>query len=185
MLVVVFALNVFATAATVVFIPVWARDVLHSPQGFGGTLGAYAGGALLGTLLFTLLAERLPQYPAFVIGGLVSCVPRLLVLALSDSLFVVIAVNVLAGIGISSVNPILGAALYQRVPDALQTRVIGLCGTVCFTGVPIGALASGWAVSRVGLHTALLTAVVVCVAVLAWPLLSQRRIRLKLSVRPG
>jgi MFS family permease len=184
MLVVVFALNVFATAATVVFIPVWARDVLHSPQGFGATLGAYAGGALVGTVLFTMLAERLPQYPAFVIGGLVSCVPRLLVLALSDSLLVVIAVNVLAGVGISSVNPILGAALYQRVPDDLQTRVIGLCGTVCFLGVPIGALASGWAVTRVGLHTALLGAVALCLAVLAGPLLSRRRMRLKLAVGP-
>jgi len=138
---VVFALNVFSSAATMVFIPVWAREVLHSPEALGLALGAFAGGALVGTLLFTVLAERLPQYPAFVVGGLISSVPRLLVLALSDTLSVVIAVSVLAGLGIACVNPILGAAMYQRVPDALQTRVIGLCTTVCFTGVPIGALA--------------------------------------------
>jgi MFS family permease len=179
---VVFALNAFATAATAVFLPVWARDVLHSPEGLGLALGGYAGGALTGTLVFTLLADRLPQYPVFVIGGVVSCVPRLLVLALSDTLLVVVAVSVLAGMGIASVNPILGAALYQRVPDALQTRVIGLCGTVCFTGVPIGALAGGWAVTQLGLHSALLGAVLVCLAVLAGPLLVQWRTRLDLSV---
>jgi predicted MFS family arabinose efflux permease len=137
---------------------------------------------LAGTVLFTMLADRLPQYPTFVIGGLVSCVPRLLVLALSDTLPVVLTVSVIAGVGIASVNPILGAAMYQRVPDALQNRVIGLCTTVCFAGIPIGALASGWAVSRMGLHNALLTAVVACVAVLTGPLLSQRRVRLELLV---
>lgn len=182
MVTVVFALNAFATAATAVFLPVWARDVLHSPEGLGLALGGYAGGALTGTLVFTLLADRLPQYPVFVIGGVISCVPRLLVLALSDTLLVVVAVSVLAGMGIASVNPILGAALYQRVPDALQTRVIGLCGTVCFTGVPIGALAGGWAVTELGLHSALLAAVLVCLAVLAGPLLIQWRTRLDLSV---
>lgn len=179
---VVFALNVFATAATAVFIPVWARDVLHSPEALGLALGAYAGGALAGTLVFTLLADRLRQYPVFVIGGVISCVPRLLVLALSDTLLVVVAVSALAGVGIASVNPILGAALYQRVPDALQTRVIGLCGTVCFTGVPIGALVGGWAVTQLGLHNALLAAVLVCLAVLAGPLMIQWRTRLDLSV---
>jgi predicted MFS family arabinose efflux permease len=179
---VVFALNVFATAATAVFIPVWARDVLHSPEGLGLTLGAYAGGALAGTLVFTLLADRLPQYPVFVIGGVISCVPRLLVLAVSDTLLVVVAISVLAGMGIASVNPILGAALYQRVPDDLQTRVIGLCGTVCFTGVPIGALVGGWAVTQLGLRSALVAAVLVCAAVLAGPLMIQWRTRLDLSV---
>ncbi len=179
---VVFVLNVFATAATAVFIPVWARDVLHSPEALGLALGGYAGGALGGTLLFTLLADRLPQYPVFVIGGLISCVPRMLVLALSDTVLVVVVVSVLAGMGIASVNPILGAALYQRVPDDLQTRVIGLVGTVCFTGVPIGALAAGWAVSGLGLHAALLAAVLACLVALAGPLAAQRRDRLEESV---
>jgi MFS family permease len=166
----------------VVFLPVWARDVLHSPEALGLALGAFAGGALVGTFVFTVLAERLPQYPAFVVGGLISCVPRLLVLALSDTLSVVIAISVLAGLGIACVNPILGAAMFQRVPDALQTRVIGLCTTVCFTGAPIGALAGGWAVTGLGLRGALLGAVLLCVAVLTGPLLAQRRVELDLQV---
>ncbi|HEV2887603.1 MAG TPA: MFS transporter [Jatrophihabitans sp.] len=179
---VVFTLNVFSSAATVVFIPVWARDVLHSPEALGLTLGAFAAGALGGTLLFTLLAERLPQYPAFVVGGLLSCAPRLLVLELSDTLPMVIVVNVVAGIGIASVNPILGAAMFQRVPDVLQTRVIGLCTAVCFIGAPIGAVAGGWAVTRFGLHSALFGAVLLSIAVLLGPLLAQRRVRLNLQV---
>jgi predicted MFS family arabinose efflux permease len=137
---------------------------------------------LLGTVIFTWLAERLPQYPAFVIGGLISCVPRLLVLGLTDSLLIVLIISIVSGVGISSVNPILGAAMFQRIPDALQTRVIGLCTTVCFTGVPIGALASGWAVTRFGLHNALLGAATLCLAVLAGPLLSQRRFALAVEV---
>ena len=182
MLLTVFAINVFANAATLVFIPVWARDVVHSPEAIGLILGAFAAGALGGTLVFTIVAERLPQYPTFLIGALVSCSPRLFALGFSHSLPVVLVVCLLAGIGISTVNPILGAAMYERVPDALQTRVIGLCTTVSFTGIPIGALAGGWSVSRFGLHHTLLGAAVACLLVNLAPLLYQRRVSLAVPV---
>ncbi|MGI8665176.1 MAG: MFS transporter [Jatrophihabitans sp.] len=178
----VFVINIFGNAATLVFIPVWARDVLHSPEALGLTLGSYAAGALLGTLAFTVLAERLPQYQTFLLGALVSCAPRLLALGVSHSLALVMAVSVLAGLGIASVNPILGAAMYERVPDALQTRVIGLCTTVSFTGIPIGALVGGWAVSRFGLQHTLLVAAATCLVVNLVPLLRQRRISLTAPV---
>jgi predicted MFS family arabinose efflux permease len=178
----VFALNLFANAATLVFIPIWARDVLHSPEALGLALGAFAGGALLGTLAFTIVAERLPQYSTFLLGALISGAPRLFAVGLSSSLAVVLVVSVLAGFGIAAVNPILGTAMYERVPDALQTRVIGLCTTVSFTGVPIGALAGGWAVAEFGLHRSLLGAAVLCLAVNLVPLLGRRSVSLSAPV---
>jgi predicted MFS family arabinose efflux permease len=178
MLATIFAINIFANAATLVFIPVWAREVLHSPEALGLTLGSFAAGALVGTAVFTVLAERLPQYPVFLLGALISCAPRLFVIGLSNSLPLVMAVSLIAGLGIASVNPILGAAMYERVPDALQTRVIGLCTTVSFTGIPIGALAGGWAVTRFGLHSTLIGAGLACLLINLAPLLGQRRISL-------
>ncbi|HET6209609.1 MAG TPA: MFS transporter [Jatrophihabitans sp.] len=174
----VFMLNLFANAATLVFIPVWARDVLHSPEALGLALGAFAGGALLGTLVFTIVAERLPRYPTFLLGALISGAPRLFAIGLSGTLAVVLVVSVLAGFGIAAVNPILGVAMYERVPDALQTRVIGLCTTVSFTGIPIGALAGGWAVTEFGLRQSLLVAGGLCLAVNLIPLLGARRVSL-------
>ncbi|MEO6699933.1 MAG: MFS transporter [Jatrophihabitantaceae bacterium] len=178
MLATTFMINFFGNAATTVFIPVWARDVLHSPEALGFTLGAYAAGALAGTVIFTVLADRVPRYRVFLIGALISCAPRLLVVGLSSNLALVMLVSVIAGLGIASVNPILGAAMYERVPDGLQTRVIGLCTTVSFMGIPIGALIGGWAVTRFGLHSTLITAAVICLVINSVPLLDQRRITL-------
>lgn len=178
MLVTVFALNVFSYSATVVFVPIWARDILNSPEALGLTLGTFAAGALAGTLVFGILAKRLPQYQTFLLGALLAGAPRLFVLGISSNLPLVLAVSLVGGFGLASVNPILGVAMYERIPDRLQTRVIGLCTTVSFTGVPIGALLGGWAVNEFGLRTALLWAAALCLLVNLAPLLGQRHVSL-------
>lgn len=175
MLAVIFALNIFSNAGTVLFVPVWVAQVLHSPEALGTVLGVFAGGALLGSLIFTLAAERLPRYQVFLLGGVISGSPRLLVLAVSDSLPVVLAVTFVSGVGIASVNPILGAAIYERVPDALQTRVIGLSTTVTFAGIPLGSLLAGWSVSAFGLRQAVWGAAVLCLLTTLAPLLRRQR----------
>ena len=175
MLAVIFALNIFSNAGTVLFVPVWVSEVLHSPEALGTVLGVFAGGALLGSLVFTMAAERLPRYQVFLLGGLLSGAPRLLVLAVSDSLPVVLAVTFVSGVGIASVNPILGAAIYERVPDALQTRVIGLCSTITFAGIPLGSLLAGWSVSSFGLRQAVWGAAVLCLLATVAPLLGRQR----------
>jgi predicted MFS family arabinose efflux permease len=178
MLVTVFALNVFSYSATVVFVPIWARDILDSPEALGLTLGTFAAGALIGTLVFGILARRLPQYQTFLLGALLAGAPRLFVLAISSNLPLVLAVSLVGGFGLASVNPILGVAMYERIPDRLQTRVIGLCTTVAFTGVPIGALVGGWAVNEFGLRTALLWAASLCLLVNLGALVGQRNVSL-------
>jgi predicted MFS family arabinose efflux permease len=180
MLVTVFALNAFSNSATVIFVPVWARDVLHSPEALGLTLGTFAAGALAGTLVFGILAKRLPHYSTFMVGALIAGAPRLFVLGISSNLALVLAVSMIGGFGLAAVNPILGAAMYERIPDRLQTRVIGLCTTIAFIGVPIGALLGGWAVNAFALRTALLWAATLCLLVNLIPLLAQRG----LSLRP-
>lgn len=179
MLATVFFLNFFANAATLVFIPIWARDVLHSPEALGLTLGVFAAGALTGTIIFTVISDRVPPYPAFLLGALVSGAPRLFAVGWSSSLAVVLVVSALAGLGIASVNPILGVAMYERIPDALQTRVIGLCTTVAFLGIPIGAVIGGWAVGAFGLRPTLIGAGVLCLLVNLVPFLDRRPVVLR------
>lgn len=169
---IVFTLNVFSNASIVVFVPLWVADVLRTPAGLGLVLGAFSAGALLGNVGFTVLAPRLPLYLSFALGAAVSGFPRLLVLGLSDQLAVVLAVTFLSGVGIASVNPILGVMLYERVPEVLQTRVIGLAGATGFAGLPVGALLGGWAAAGLGLVPALLVAAGVCALVTAAPLVA-------------
>ncbi|MDO3705291.1 MFS transporter [Micromonospora sp. C28SCA-DRY-2] len=170
MLLVIAALNMVANASIAVYIPLWVADVLGNPAGLGLVLGAFSAGALLGNLLFTVLGPRLPRYLTFVAGALLSGTPRLVALALSEELPVVLVVTFLSGIGIAAVNPLLGVALYERVPAELQTRVIGLAGSLGFVGLPVGALLGGWSVAAFGLGPALLAMAAACLLVTLLPL---------------
>ncbi|MCO1614779.1 MFS transporter [Micromonospora sp. CPM1] len=177
MLIVVSVSNMFANASVAVWIPLWVNEVLGDPAGFGLLLGVFSAGALLGNLLFTVVGTRLPAGTTFALGLTLSGAPRLLALALSDDLVVVLVVTFLSGIGIAAVNPLLGAALYQRVPGELQTRVLGISGSVAFLGLPVGALLGGWSVALLDLTPALLVMSGVCLVLTVGPLLLTRASR--------
>ncbi|MFC0096988.1 MFS transporter [Micromonospora marina] len=177
MLIVVSVSNMFANASVAVWIPLWVSQVLGDPAGFGLLLGVFSAGALLGNLLFTMFGTRLPAGTTFALGLTLSGAPRLLALALSDDLVVVLVVTFLSGIGIAAVNPLLGATLYQRVPGELQTRVLGISGSVAFLGLPVGALLGGWSVALLDLTPALLVMSVVCLVLTVGPLLLARASR--------
>jgi MFS family permease len=159
-----FLLNVFSHAGIAVFIPLWVSDVLRSPAGLGLVLGGYAVGAVLGSLLFTALAPRLPPFTTFAVGVLIAGAPRLLVLGLSERLAVVLVVSFGCGMAACAGAPILSALLFERVPAALQTRVFGLVVGICIAGFPIGGLLGGLAVTAFGLRTAILVAAFSCLA---------------------
>jgi MFS family permease len=171
MLITTFTINIFASASTAVFIPVWVRDELGSPAGLGLTLGAFSAGALLGSITFAVLATKVPRYLTFAIGAFVGGSPRLLVLGLSDHLALVMVVTFLSGIGIAAINPVFGAALYEHVPKQLQARVIGLVAASSFAGLPLGALLAGELVTAVGLIPALIWSGIACLLVSVFPLI--------------
>lgn len=158
MMVMTFAINVFSQASGAVFTPLWVEEVVGSPVVLGLLFGGFAGGALLGNILFTVYADRIPQYRAFVIGALLGGGPRFLTMGLSDEVWLVVSVSFLCGIANASLNPVIGATLYGRVPPALQTRVFGLIGAITFAGIPVGSLLGGWSVSLLGLRPALIVA---------------------------
>jgi MFS family permease len=159
-----FTINVFAQANVAVLIPLWISDVLRSPAGLGLVLGAYASGAVLGSLTFTAVALKLPRFSVFAIGVLLTGSPRLFALGLSHDLWVVLAVTFVCGVAIAPATPIFGAMLYERVPTELQTRVFGLVAGACIAGFPVGGLLAGWAVSGFGLHPAIMVGAVTCLA---------------------
>jgi MFS family permease len=173
MVMLTFAANVFTLAATAVFIPLWIATVLHSPAALGVILGVLAAGAVLGSIVFTAFAPKLPQYLTFLIGLAVAGAPPLVVL-LSHNLSLVLAVTFVAGVATATCNPILGAMQYARVPHELQNRVFGLASAVCYAGMPIGGVLGGVAVGGLGLNPAVLLAGGLCLVVTVAPLFSYR-----------
>lgn len=174
MLVMVFFANLVNQATTTLFVPLWIRDVLHSPAALGTVLGAFAIGAVLGNLVFTALAVKFSTYAVFGLGLAISGAPRLLALALSHNLGLVLGVTFACGFAVAAVNPILGTLLYQRVPAEYQTRVFGLVGAAAYAGFPAGGLLGGWAVSGLGLNPAILVGAGVYLAATLIPLVRYR-----------
>jgi MFS family permease len=156
MLAMIFCANMVNQAHTALFVPLWVSEVLHSPAALGTVLAAFAAGAVAGNLLFIAIVPKLPQYLTFTICLAISGAPRLFVLGMSDSLGLVLVVTFVCGFAMAAVNPVWGVMLYERVPQELQTRVFGLVATVAFAGYPIGGLLGGWAVTGLGLTTAVL-----------------------------
>jgi len=179
-----FVTNLFNQASAVVFVPLWVNDVLHSPVALGFVGGAFAAGAIGGNLAFTALATRLPRYATLTVAYLVGGSPRLLVLALSHRLPVVLVVSFVSGVAVAAVNPTIGALLYERVPAELQARVFGLTAAVAYGGIPLGGLVAAWAVGGLGLTGGLLLCGVAYFAATLTPVARYRSFR-QMDNRPG
>ena len=89
---------------------------------------------------------------AFLICG----APRFAVFALDVPVWVVLAVCVAGGFASGFLNPILGAVIYERIPESLMGRVTSLSTALCYALIPFGGILGGLLVSGFGLTTALL-----------------------------
>lgn len=146
------ATNTFDAAYGSVLAPGWSRDVAGSAVALGIVSGAFGVGAVLGNIVFTAVAPKVPRFAAFAGGFLVAGSPRFLVPAVTDELWPVYAVAFVAGLSIAGVNPIIGALQYELVPAALRARVLGLTSALSWGGIPLGSLVGGWAVQSFGLR---------------------------------
>jgi MFS family permease len=138
-----------------VMVPVWVREEIGSAAALGLISGVAGGGAVLGSLLGAWLAPKLPRWQMFSVSFLLSGAPRFMVLALSDSLVLTLVVWFVADVFSGTINPILGAVTYERIPPDLRARVLGVVRSTAWLGLPFGALAGGWFTEAWGVHTAL------------------------------
>lgn len=150
--------NLIDQAGGAVLIPLWATDVAHSSVALGLMGGCQGIGAVAGNALATWLGPRLPRRRTYTVGYLIAGAPRYLALALAGSVSPVLAVCVLCGLGAGTLNPIVGAVEYERIPRHLQARVLGAVGATAWAGIPIGSLAGGALAEGIGLRGALVAA---------------------------
>ncbi|GAA2668584.1 MFS transporter [Actinoplanes palleronii] len=153
-----FATNLFDQAYATVFVPVWVRDGPHGPAALGVLGSAFGVGAVAGNILWTIIGPRVPRRVTFAVCFLIGGPAQLLALALTDRLWAVLAIAALAGALMSTINPILLAAVYERVPIRMQGRVMSVLIAFSWAGIPLGGVLGGWAVEDLGLRTAALLA---------------------------
>lgn len=150
------ATNLFDQAFHGVLAPVWARDVAGTAVALGLLFGSFSVGAVLGNVVFTAMAPRIPRWAVFSVGFLIAGAPKWIVTALVPQLWIVYVVSFIGGLGAAALNPILGAVLYERVPERLHTRVLGMSLAMSWAGIPLGGLAGGALVQWLGLTPSLL-----------------------------
>jgi len=147
--------NLLDAAYAQVLLPVYARDVLHSPLALGAISGAFSAGAVLGTVLYGAAGACLPRRVTFVLAMVVAGGPRFLLLMLGVPLPALLGGMVVLAVATGAINPILGATQLERVPGALRARVMGAVTAVAWAAMPLGGLLGGALTEAAGVRAAL------------------------------
>jgi MFS family permease len=149
--------NLLDAAFAGLLLPVWARESGNGPGAIGLANSALGVAAVGGSLVAAAVGHRMRRRPVFFAGFLLAGAPRFLILAFDAPLWAVLGVFALGGFGAGFLNPILGALNFERVPEGLRGRVNALGDSLAWSGIPLGALLAGLAVTSFGLVPVLLT----------------------------
>jgi MFS family permease len=146
-----------------VFVPLFARDILHlGERGFGLLMACSGVGALLGAAMMACMPAR--RRGRVVVGYAVTFTGGIVAFSLSH--WLVASAVLLAVIGFSMVMAIanVNALLQQLSSRAMRGRVMSM-HTCCFLGfAPIGSLVAGSVAKLVGAPWALATMAGIAVA---------------------
>jgi predicted MFS family arabinose efflux permease len=133
-----------------VFLPVFARDVLHREAGGFGLLMSAAGvGAVLGALQFAARTSY-KGLARWIATMSTICAVGLIVFSQSHVFWLSAAVLFVVGFAATSQMAATNTTVQNRVPDRLRGRVMAVYATM-FMGVqPIGSLLAGGVAKRIG-----------------------------------
>ena len=143
------ALSLFGLQYSV-FLPVFARDILHGgARGFGLLMSTAGVGAVLGALHFAARTnyKGLARWIALTSS---TCGVCLVVFSESRVFWLSAAVLLIVGFAATSQMAATNTIVQNRVPDELRGRVMAVYATM-FMGVqPIGSLIAGGVAKRIG-----------------------------------
>jgi len=133
-----------------VFLPLFAKDILHSgARGFGLLMSSAGVGAVLGALHF---AARTDYKGLARWMGLTSmtCAIGLEVFAQSRVFWLSSAVLLIVGFAVTSQMTATNTLIQNRVPDELRSRVMAVYATMMMGMQPIGSLIAGGVAKHAG-----------------------------------
>jgi hypothetical protein len=135
-------MNVLIGPIDVLIVPVYAKEVFDSAYALGLMAAAGAVGSLLGNVVFFF--------------GFISLPAVLLSLSSTPGLAVTLAVLAGLGFGLSLTNLLEYTIYFERIPEGMRARVLGLAGAIGWCTVPVGRLTGGGLIEAFGLPDGLL-----------------------------
>jgi MFS family permease len=146
--------NILDAIIGYVLLPAYFKRIAESSVGLGLTLGAFGAGALTGALTYGAVGHRLSRRWIFIVAFLfvsLRSFPYLLV----PSLAVLVVTMFSSGLGSGPLNPILTTAEFARTPPRMRGRVVGAIIGIAWGAMPLGVLAGGLMVERIGIRPSL------------------------------
>jgi MFS family permease len=126
-----------------IFLPVFARDVLHAgAPGLGYLFSASGGGALVGAAVLASWRAEWRRVP-LVLGGMLTFFGGVLTLALSTNFYLSLAALVVVGGAMVAAVGTINSLLQTVVPDEVRGRVLGWHSMAYLGFSPIGSLLIG------------------------------------------
>jgi len=166
--------NLLDAATSTVLLPVWIKEHGYGPGHTSLILTSFGVTATLFALLASAIGDRIPRKLVFTVAFLIAGAPRFVAMATDVPIWTLMAVYAVGGIGAGFINPVLGAIQIERIPGHLLGRVNSLSNAACWTGVPLGGVVAGAAVTAIGLAPALLAGGVIYLIATMSPVLIGR-----------
>jgi len=133
-----------------VFLPLFAKDILHSGVGGFGLLMSFAGvGAVLGALHFAARTDY-KGLARWIAVTSMTCAIGLEVFAESRIFWLSSVVLLVVGFAVTSQMTATNTLIQNRVPDELRSRVMAVYATMMMGMQPIGSLIAGGVAKRAG-----------------------------------
>jgi MFS family permease len=140
-----------------VFLPIYAKDILHGGAKTLGWLMSSAGvGAVLGALQFAARTQY-QGLARWIAATCTACALGLLVFSFATTFWLCAAVLFVVGFAATSQMAATNTIIQQRVPDEMRSRLMAVYATMFMGVMPIGALIAGVVAKHIGApHTMLI-----------------------------
>ena len=146
--------NFLLTPLLSVVLPVYAKQAFGSAVNLGLMLGAFGGGALVGTLVYGAVGHRWPCRTTIVVSLIIIGLPFWVLVAMPSLPFAALAL-VVTGLAVGPPNPLFATLTQERTPEDLLGRVFGASIALSMAAAPLGMVAAGFALEVFGVRLTL------------------------------
>jgi predicted MFS family arabinose efflux permease len=153
----------FAISSTTTgFTPIYAQGIGASKEELGILLFAFMGSTMVASLLSGTYARRLLSEGAVILIGYFLIAGALLPIPLVGRLSVLYALQVVIGIGVGLVFPLLFGLAIQPVPMEHQGTAMGFFQSIYAIGMSLGPFISGVVGAHFGLPSVFILSGILC-----------------------
>jgi predicted MFS family arabinose efflux permease len=145
--------NMLAAPIALVFLPVYANDVVGSATALGLCVAAYGLGGIGGAILLEPIVRIFGRTRAYLLSWILWVAVYFAIAALPP---LPVMLAVLLSTGVSVAAPVEALIRQERTPPHLRARVFATYMAALTLAAPLGVVAAGFLVEAIGLQRAML-----------------------------